>query len=415
MRVAILIVYDLGSAAPTRLAEAARMEECELVFLTINSPHCRMIRPVLEMLGTVLEMEEDDSEDDILRSLRRHDLAGITTFAETLIPLTARLARRLSLPYHDIADISAITRKDAQRKRLADSGLTNIRCATVTNAAQAERAIQDVGCPAIVKPIVGAGSRDTFMVKNLAEYLQVARLLLNGICPRHYVVEQLLQGIPACGPWGDYIAVDCIAEKEAIRPLFVTSKFQLAEPFRERGGYGPGSMASEKTLEKVSELGCLAVRELGIQHGIADVEMKLTPSGPQVIEVNGRLGGWVDDIASRSQAANPVLAAVRAALGRSVALPPPSLPSRIAFHYLIVPPMSAVAIESIGRPAALRQIYGVERVTLHKNQGDSTDWRCGTSTSVAAVTGLVDTREELAETINSIESLQWIQYRMVNG
>ena len=415
MRVALLIVYDLGSAAPTRLGEAARTEDCELVFLTTSSHHSRMMRPVLEMLGTVLEMEEDDSEDDILRLLREHDLAGITTFAESLIPLTARLARRLGLPYHDVMDIPAIARKDAQRKRLADAGLTNIRCATVTHAGQAERAIHEVGYPAIVKPIVGAGSRDTFKVENLEEYLQISRRLLNGICPQHYVVEQLLQGISTCEPWGDYIAVDCIAEKEAIRPLFVTSKFQLAEPFRERGGYGPGSMVSGETREKASELGCRAVRELGIRHGIADVEMKLTPTGPQVIEVNGRLGGWVDDIASRSQAANPALAAVRTALGRSVALPPASSPSRIAFHYLIMPPMSAVAIESIGRPAALRQIYGVEGVTLHKDQGDSIDWRCGTSTSVAAVTGLVDTREELAETINSIESLQWIQYRMVNG
>jgi hypothetical protein len=98
MRVALLIVYDLGSAAPTRLGEAACMEDCELVFLTTNSPHSRMMRPVLEMLGTVLEMGEDDSEDDILRSLRKHDLAGITTFAESLIPRTARLARRLGLP-----------------------------------------------------------------------------------------------------------------------------------------------------------------------------------------------------------------------------------------------------------------------------------------------------------------------------
>lgn len=410
MRPLLLVPYDAGSASPARLYEAAEVEDCDLLFLMLDSEHCRDMQPILEMFGAVVPSRASDSDEDVLHSLGGYQPDGVVTFCEALIPRAARLARRLGLAYHGESDIAAITRKDAQRERLRAAGLTSIRVASVTRRAEAAEAIEIVGLPAIVKPILGAASRDTVLVTDRREYWRVASRLMNAavVCP--YIVEQFLQGRTTPAPWGDYIAVDCIADADDVRPVFTTSKFALAEPFRERGGYGPMSVVDEQTVADSQALACQAVRSLGIRHGLADVELKLTEAGPQLIEVNGRLGGWVDDLASRSGSAAPLAMAVRAALGRPAVTSARTPANKIAFHYLVMPPRAALRVARIYRSEMLRTIAGVDTVVLHKGPGAVTDWRTGTVSSVAAISGSASSIGDLQEAINAIDTLDWIEY-----
>lgn len=368
--------------------------------------------PVLEKLGTVVN-SAGLSEHRLLDELRRTKPTGIITFSEFCIADTVRLAAQLGLRYHASADVEAITCKDRQRERFEEVGLDTVRFRTVRSPDEAEAALAHVGLPAIVKPVIGASSRNTVAVTSPDEGLAAIRAALAGAPGRPaeeaVMVEELLVGRTTGAPWGDYIAVDCVADDNGVRPVFVTSKFALAAPFRERGGYGGLSVVPDDEVRRVRELACRAVGALGI-HGVADVEIKLTDAGPRVIEVNGRLGAWVDDLAVRSGAADPADIALRAALGLDCPTGDLVTEGPVAFHYLIVPPMGAERVKAIHDVAALRAVPRVDRVAVLVAEGADVDWRIGARGNVAALVGVVRDHSELAETVAAIEEVDWIDY-----
>ncbi|CCH32061.1 hypothetical protein BN6_47860 [Saccharothrix espanaensis DSM 44229] len=395
------MVYDTGSLAPTRIAEAAAEIDCEVVFAVADSDHGRAMRPTLELVGAVVPA-------DAVTDLKAHRPDGIVTFSEHQLAPTVALAEALDLPYHAAADIDAITRKDRQRARFAQAGLEAIRFRTLTSVDQVDEAVAHVGVPAIIKPVLGAGSRNTTVVHTLEECRQWAAEAL--ATEESVLLEEVLVGRPTDGPWADYIAVDCVATGEQVRPVFVTSKFALAEPFRERGGYGGRSVVPPEEVREVEDLACRAVRALGIRRGMADVEIKLTAAGPRVIEVNGRLGAWVDDLAIRSSTSDPAAVAVRSAVGVDFDLAP-RYDGPIAFHYVVIPPLWATEVRSLRGVARLRRTPNVERIAVLTAPGASVDWRMGTRSHAASVLGRVDDHDQLAETIAAIEEVDWIDYR----
>ncbi|MGW5419840.1 ATP-grasp domain-containing protein [Streptomyces sp. NPDC003943] len=408
----LLVVYDTGSLAPTRLAEAARQAGCALVFVTADTEHAQEMIPTLETVGTVVDTA-DRTEEETVAALKDLGPAGIITFSEFQIARTVRLAAALGLRYHSPADVAAITHKDLQRERFAEAGVDAVRFRTVTSPEQTDEALAYVGLPAIIKPVVGASSRNTQAVTTEEECRAAIAACFDaaggGPVETAVMIEELLVGRPTPAPWGDYIAVDCVADGDDVRPVFVTSKFALAEPFRERGGYGGFSVVSEEDEQAVRDLACRAVRALNI-HGVADVEIKLTADGPRVIEVNGRLGAWVDDLAVRSGTSDPAYVAVAAALGLPYETPDIKKDGPIAFHYLIVPPAGARSVRGIRNVTALRRLPNVDRVAVLIEPGASVDWRIGARGNTAAVIGSAATHEELAATVAAIESVEWIEY-----
>ncbi|MFG2330901.1 acetyl-CoA carboxylase biotin carboxylase subunit family protein [Streptomyces sp. NPDC048604] len=411
-RPVLLTVYDTGSLAPTRLAEAARRAGCALVFAVAGTAHAREMIPTLETLGAVVDTA-DLTEDETVVALKAHAPTGIVTFSEFQIARTARLAAALGLPYHSPTDVPALTHKDLQRERFAEAGLDAVRFRTVTAPDQVDEALAHVGLPAIIKPVVGASSRNTRAVTTAEECRAAVAEVFDasgeGPVETAVMIEELLEGRPTPAPWGDYIAVDCVAVGDDVRPVFVTSKFALAEPFRERGGYGGWSVVSEEDELSVRDLACRAVRALNV-HGVADVEIKLTAEGPRVIEVNGRLGAWVDDLAVRSGTSDPAYVAVAAALGLPYETPDVKRDGPIAFHYLIVPPAGARRVKEIRNVSALRRLPYVDGVTVLTEPGACVDWRIGARGNTAAVVGSVASHEELAEAVAAVESVEWITY-----
>lgn len=406
----LLIVYDYGSLSPVRIAEAAESNGCRPIFAAVDTEHAREMLPVLAMLGGAVDTAPL-TEAELVRTLARLRPAGIVTFSESRIPLTARLARTLDLPYHDPHSLAPIINKEAQRRRFAEDGIDGVRFDEIPDLAHVEPAIARVGLPAVIKPTVGASSRNTTMVHTRAECLRVVHDAFRA-GESSLLLEEPLVGRPVAHPWGDYVAVDCVVTGDEIRPVFVTSKFALAAPFRERGGYGQASVLSEPVLREAQELACRAIHAVGVRNGIADVELKLTDDGPRVIEVNGRLGGWVDDLATRSGTSDPADLAVKAALGRPVEAPTLRADGEIAFHYLVVPPPAARRVRAVRDDLyRLKDTSDqVEGVRIMKRPGANVDWRIGADSVVAAVTGIADKHDGLADLVDEIESIDWIDY-----
>ncbi|GIJ48004.1 hypothetical protein Val02_48900 [Virgisporangium aliadipatigenens] len=404
------VVLDFGAATPMSVLAAAR-GLARIVFLgDRGSAYVRAVVADLDGLADVWDIT-DLSNEDIAADPRMGTLAGITTFSERQLVRTAALAHRHGLTFLSPAAAAAATDKFLQRRLLSEAGLEHLRCRLLRDPEQLDAALADVGLPAVLKPRRGAASARTCRVDSAAEAHRRLRDFVAAAPPdEEYVVEQFLTGDSAVAGerWGDYVSVESVTSHGRTRHIDITGKFPLAPPLRETGYVVPATL-DPPVRRSVLRLVEAAIRALGIAHGATHVEVKLTPSGPQIIEVNGRLGGYVADLVRRARGYDLLRAALLAALGRP-ADPPPELWRRHAFQYFLTPPMNATVLRRFDGADDLIRERGIQLVETVKRPGDPLDWRDGTLAYIGIVHGSGTDHADVLRLVERIRHTLLIEY-----
>lgn len=143
--------------------------------------------------------------------------------------------------------------------------------------------------------------------------------------------------------------------------LAVTGKLPLAPPFRETGYFTPAPLRPDEEAE-VRELARVTVETLGVRRGFTHTEIKLTAAGPRLIEVNGRLGAGVHDLAMRGLGIDVVELAGRVALGEAADLAYPA-PRRVYFQIFHPAPRAPCQLEAVD---GAREVARLPGVTVHR-------------------------------------------------
>lgn len=398
----LAVAFDLGSATAMEIGVAAE-GLCDLAFVCDpRSPDVRQAMPVLEDFGEVVPLGDLDRTAATLRAIGAE---GIVAFGDPELAVAAAVAERIGLPYHSPDTAAVLADKHLQRARLAERGIDAIGFAMIARPDEAEAAARRIGTPAVLKPRRGSGSRNTTLVRSPEECAAAASDAFR-LGEEALVLEELLVGDErvAGEGFGDYVSVESLACGNDVVHLGVTGKPPLAEPFRETGALFPSTLSGD-VAERAFALTAAALRAVGVRHGICHTELKLTAAGPRVIEVNGRLGGYVDDVMSRSSGLSPLRLALAAAVGRAGAVERPR-PDRVAYQLFVLPPVGARAIAGIAGVDEARRLPGVLRVEVARGPGEAVDWREGTASTVVVVhgeapdhAGLLRTRRALRETL----------------
>jgi hypothetical protein len=130
-----------------------------------------------------------------------------------------------------------------------------------------------------------------------------------------------------------------------------------------------------------------ALRAVGFTVGAAHTEIKLTPTGGQVIEINGRIGGGVPEMLALAAGVDIVRLTMEAALGRIDGLVAMPATTGVAYRFFFQPPAQARRLTSLEGLDELRALPGVQSITLHHPPGTELDARHGTRTYLFAVVG----------------------------
>lgn len=353
---------------------------------------------------------------------------GIVTFSEHRLRLTAAVAARCGLPFHSAETAAALTDKYRQRQALAAGGVQDTGCVLVRHPDESAAALAVTGTPAVLKPRHGAGSVDTCLVGSaaecrdrLAEFTEAeprksVQESARESAPepvREFVLEEYLRGDPALAAsgWGDFVSVESLVVDGEPRTVAVTGKPPLVPPFRETGHILPAPLTSA-TAADVVRLEQRALRALGIRHGVTHTEVKLTADGPRIIEVNGRLGGFIAEIVQRRTGFDMVAAALRLALGLPVTAPEPPAPGpaagAVAFQYLLIPPAGPVRPGPLSLIETLEEIPGIDLVDVsapkEPGRGDADgSWRRGTLGAIGVVYGTAPDHAQLAGLLRLLE------------
>lgn len=370
----LIVVYDAGSARTGEIASSLTGLG-RITFAVPAGSATPGLVTAMQGLGDVVVLEGGVA--DQVRALAALGPDAILTFSERMLRHTAVLAEGLGLPFQSPAAATLLTDKLLQRQALREAGVDGVRSRGLSDPAELPAALDEIGLPAIVKPRVSEGSRNTFPVTDRAQGAELVAGLLGG-GEREVVVEELLVGRD-CAPFGDYVSVESLVADGEVTHVAVSGKLPQVPPFRETGQFWQAALPAPER-RAVEDLAGAALRALGVRVGVTHTEIKLTHGGPRIIEVNGRLGGLMNEL-GRPAGLDLVETAGRLALGQGV----PSLALRDdAVFYVQINNAPSV-------PCTLASIEGVRTVrSLPGVRSYRTLVRPGTAIAGGVHTNLLD-------------------------
>lgn len=243
-------------------------------------------------------------------------IGGVLTWDEATVLPVSTLAARLGLPGAGAAAAERCRDKHLGRAALAAAGVPQPASTLVATLPEALTAAERIGYPVVLKPRALAASLGVVRVDDPDQFRAHFAFARDTTVPgAPSFREAVLVEAYADGP---EISIDSAVHGGRVMPMYLARKELGYPPYFEETGH---SVAADDPLLGDAEL--LAVLRdahaaLGFTDGMTHAELRLTPAGPVVIEINGRLGGGlIPYLGLRATGIDPGLAAAAVASGRA--------------------------------------------------------------------------------------------------
>jgi biotin carboxylase len=287
---------------------------------------------------------------------------GVLCWDEARIHATAQVAQALGLRNGDPEVIARLRDKGQTRIALDAAGVSQPRSVPVKDLSEALAAAARVGYPAILKPRGLGASLGVVRVENALDLRRMFAFTRDTRAPEPVELPERAVLVEEC-VIGEEISIDAVVRDGRVTPLFIGRKVLGYPPYAEEVGHYVS--ASDPLLTNPALLAAIQHTHtaLGFSDGWTHTEFMLTSSGPQVIEVNGRLGGdLIPYLGLLATGIDPGLAAARVACG----LPPELTVTQdraaaIRFFYVAQEntEISSVSFETASLPDEVYEVVAV--------------------------------------------------------
>ncbi|MFB7615567.1 ATP-grasp domain-containing protein [Kitasatospora sp. NPDC056181] len=381
-----LLVIESWVGSMSRLLPRALEEGGHrFTFLTRDLRHYLRAAPAdaphpLLAADNVLTADTNDPAVLLPYAERLHELLrfdGVLSSCDYYLPLVAQVAHRLGLPGSAPEAVTAACRKDLTRRALAAAGVPGPAYALCTDRGQALAAARAIGFPLVVKPVdLCAG----MLVREVADEHGLTAALgaleafpVNARGQRRtpvVLVEELLAG--------PEVSVETVSAEGAVHVVGITDKSVGGAPaFIETGHMFPAAL-DPADAAAAADTAVAALTALGLDRVVAHTEIKLTPAGPRVVEVNPRpAGNRITELVRRVTGIDLAAACVDVALGRRPDLTVrPTGVASAAIAFLVPGEGAAGLLDGFDGEAAVRRDPAVVELSL---AGPGRDVRPATS------------------------------------
>lgn len=287
-------------------------------------------------------------------------LSGLVCWDERYIIATADVATSLGFPSAGIQGIRGCRDKALSRQLISNAGLLQPACKLCLTVPDALSFASEVGYPLVVKPRGMGGSIGVALVANAeqlsARFNESLTVSSEGAADfkDSVLVEEYLTG--------SEISVDGYCINGHYQRMFIARKTVGMPPHFEEIGHVVDSndpLLKDSDLINVLEQ---AHRAISFENGITHTELKITPKGYVIVEINGRLGGdLIPYLASLATDIKPGIVAARVACSEQVVIKcSNNLVAVIEFKY----PDTDIHVNEIFFPARVADLPQVQCVTL---------------------------------------------------
>jgi len=258
--------------------------------------------------GEVVDIGDPAASLAAARRVAPDGVASIVT--EAAVRTTAEIAHALGLPGLDPETAANCTDKFRMRSCFERAGLPVPRFAAVSSLDDAAGAVGRVGFPMVVKPVDSSGSRGVRRVESIGELPAALELALSNSRGRRAILESFIDGVEC--------TVETFTTNGQTRVLGMSDKVHLPFPHCVSISltYPPYFDGAARGAIAAAAIG--AIDATGLRNGPGHVEVLVTRSGPVVVELAARGGGYriFSDILVRISGVDPVEGVIDLALGR---------------------------------------------------------------------------------------------------
>jgi biotin carboxylase len=250
----------------------------------------------------------------VTAAARRLGVAGVVTAAsDVAVGAVASVVDALGLPGVGSEVAARCRDKLATFECLQRHGLATPRALKVANIAQAEAHVAELGgYPVVVKPRSSAGGRGVWVVTGRDQLeAAIARAQSYAGPDRSVLLQQYARGLS--------VGAEAVFWRGELLACFVLDD-QYQEGFVSPVGHSLPCTLPEATQALVRDAVARYGAALGIDHGPANFDLRLSDAGVSLIEVNMRLGGnSITEVVQLAYGVDLSAAAVSAAFARDPA------------------------------------------------------------------------------------------------
>ncbi|MBN1835866.1 MAG: ATP-grasp domain-containing protein [Spirochaetales bacterium] len=355
----------------------------------------RIDEPIAALADRCVEVDLSEPravEAEARRLMSASGLDGVFTAGTDFSTTVAWVAERLGLPGIPYTAALDATDKARMRARLREAGVPCPRFAVVPAGAAGEAGSRAAGLsgeelsfPMVVKPVDNMGARGVRRVDTEQELQEALVGAWGQSRSRRAIVEDYLEG--------PELSLDAVIYDGRVTICGVADRHITFAPWFVEMGHTLPSALDPGIVREAQEVFGRGVRALGLKHGAAKGDVKITARGAVVGEIAARLSGgymsgWTFPLATGVEV-------TAAALRLAVGLPPGDLSPRVrhvsAERAFISIPGRVLSVSGLEEA---RAVEGVREVFLRVHAGQELELPINNMGKCGNVISAASTREE---------------------
>jgi biotin carboxylase len=411
----LLAVAHGARSLPTfQLLEPIR-DICRVLWIVDgHEPDIEQVCRLVGRFGPVVDIAGLDG-DAAAALVAEYAPDGIIAYRDSDISRMSLIAAQLGLQFHEPEVARRLVDKLHQRRALADAGLPTPRVVEVVasgDPALADDVAARLQFPVVLKPRRGNGSEHVFRADDrdqLASALE--RCSRSRSRDTEFIVEEFLEDLGELtrAGYASFVSVETAVIDGTIHHLATNGRLPLAEPFRETGTFIPSQLDAAQ-VSSVLEVASAAITAIGVRRGCLHTEIKLTPSGPRVLEVNGRIGGGVPDMLMLASGLDILALSMRIALGQQPEVQDLIPCNKVGYRLMYQAPATAHLVSAIDGLDELPRLPGLHSFSVKHGPGETIDAADGSLSYVFELVGSVPDHASLLELVRHVASTVSVTY-----
>lgn len=402
-----VLFESVSSASPLQIVNSSR-GLAQPIFLLRNVHHYDEKQLNILRRRFIVENVENKSLDEIAKTCENLNLRGLLTFSDSQVDNVSIICKKNGYTSLSTKNEKFLQNKYIQRQAL--EGMDNsVRYCLFDDWIVNPILREKIGYPVIAKPCRGAGSKWTRLIHSVEEAKSFKQKVPSNLC---FLIEEYLKGSSNYSnefEIGDYISVEGVHSNGSYFPVGITGKLPISDNFSETGMFFPYKLSQELEFEVIKQ--CREASEhLGIMNGITHIEIKLTDDGPRIIEVNGRMGGYIYDLVKKQTGIDLISIAFQIAINEKFDVPDSKIQkSKLVFQKFIIPEISHRCI--LKKINFLLKNENL-RLELIKQEGDILDPLLGSYNNIGVIHGEAKDVKDLIQINKNLQNFIKIEVKV---
>jgi len=216
---------------------------------------------------------------------REQRVSGVISYASDItLPTVLAVREALGLPGLGRTPMEVSLDKSRQRILFKKAGLPQPDFEIIENEHDFDKAVKRIGFPLVIKPVDNSGSRGVSVVavgdEMHSAYLTAKENSKKGLV----IIEEFIEGTE--------LTIEGLSINGSHYILAMSDKYKPAGPFRVATQLAYPAAISSEHEQEIIKIMCAAYDAAGVDNTPTHSEVILSPSGPKIVEIGCRGGGF---------------------------------------------------------------------------------------------------------------------------